>query len=153
MYVARHVVDVSVFQTLLGKGPMSSARHYWITVSIWSLTMLLALSTDDLGAILEIFGAFGASVSCGFLARATGALFARNGLHPLVVATSPRTSFTGCAYCRGYHTTGGARYVLLFLLSLLLFFIFLFFWRGNILGSPQPAPSSRSWIYFVHVNS
>lgn len=66
MYVARHVLDVSVFQTLLGKGPTSSARHYWITVSIWSLTMLLALTTDDLGAILEIFGAFGASVSAAF---------------------------------------------------------------------------------------
>eukprot|EP00903_Cladosiphon_okamuranus_P007722 g7482.t1 len=61
MYVARHVLDVSVFQTLLGKGPTSSVRRYWITVSIWSLTMLVALTTDDLGAILEIFGAFSAS--------------------------------------------------------------------------------------------
>ena len=65
--MARHVFDVSVFQTLLGMGPTSNARHYWITVSIWSLTMLLALTTDDLGALLEIFGAFGASVSCGLL--------------------------------------------------------------------------------------
>lgn len=63
MYVARHVLDVSVFQTLLGMGPPSSTRHYWITVSIWGFTMLLALSTDNLGSILEIFGAFGASVS------------------------------------------------------------------------------------------
>lgn len=63
MYVARHVLDVSVFQTILGKGPPSSARHYGITVGIWALTMTLALSTDDLGSILEIFGAFGASVS------------------------------------------------------------------------------------------
>lgn len=61
--MARHVLDVSVFQTLLGQGPTSTARHFGITVFIWSLTMLLALTTDDLGAILEIFGAFGASVS------------------------------------------------------------------------------------------
>lgn len=63
MYVARHVLDVSVFQTMLGKGPTSSVRHYGITVGIWALTMTLALSTDNLGSILEIFGAFGASVS------------------------------------------------------------------------------------------
>lgn len=63
MYVARHVLDVSIFQTWLRKGPTTSARHYWITVVLWSLTVLLAISTKDLGSVLEIFGAFGASVS------------------------------------------------------------------------------------------
>lgn len=83
MYVARHVLDVAIFQTLLGKGPRTSHRHFWITVLIWSGTMVLALSTRDLGAILEVFGAFAASVSiahnvidhvacaCGCLVRAT----------------------------------------------------------------------------------
>lgn len=61
--MARHVLDVAVFQTMLGKGPITSARHYAITVVIWALTMILALSTDNLGSILEIFGAFSASVS------------------------------------------------------------------------------------------
>lgn len=63
MYVVRHVVDVSVFQTFLGMGPISSARHYGITIVLWGLTVILATSTDNLGSILEIFGAFGASVS------------------------------------------------------------------------------------------
>lgn len=63
MYVARHVLDVSIFQTLLGKGPITSARHYGITVGIWALSMALALATNDLGSILEIFGAFSATVS------------------------------------------------------------------------------------------
>lgn len=63
MYVARHVLDVSVFQTLLGMGPPSTSRHYCVTVGIWALTMLVALSTNNLGSILEIFGSFGASVS------------------------------------------------------------------------------------------
>lgn len=63
MYVVRHVVDVSVFQTFLGMGPISSARHYGITIVLWGLTIILATSTDNLGSILEIFGAFGASVS------------------------------------------------------------------------------------------
>lgn len=61
MYVVRHVVDVSVFQTFLGMGPISSARHYGITIVLWGLTIILATSTDNLGSILEIFGAFGAS--------------------------------------------------------------------------------------------
>lgn len=63
--MARHVVDVSVFQTMLGKGPTTPARHYGLTVTIWTLSLILALSTDNLGSILEIFGAFGASVSVG----------------------------------------------------------------------------------------
>lgn len=63
MYVARHVVDVSVFQTMLGKGPITPARHYGLTVGIWALTLILAMSTKNLGSVLEIFGAFGASVS------------------------------------------------------------------------------------------
>ncbi|CAM9420529.1 unnamed protein product [Laminaria digitata] len=61
MYVVRHVVDVSVFQTFLGMGPITSARHYGITIVLWGLSMILAASTDNLGSILEIFGAFGAS--------------------------------------------------------------------------------------------
>lgn len=63
MYVVRHVVDVSIFQTFLGMGPISSLRHYGITIVLWGLSVILASSTDDLGSILEIFGAFGASVS------------------------------------------------------------------------------------------
>lgn len=63
MYVVRHVVDVSVFQTFLGMGPITSARHYGITIVLWGLSLILAASTDNLGSILEIFGAFGASVS------------------------------------------------------------------------------------------
>lgn len=63
MYVCRHVLDVSVFQTLLGMGPMTSFRHYGITVALWLLSIILATATDDLGPILEVFGAFGASVS------------------------------------------------------------------------------------------
>jgi len=39
MYVARHVLDVAVFQTMLGKGPITSARHYALTVGIWALTI------------------------------------------------------------------------------------------------------------------
>ncbi|CAM9642797.1 unnamed protein product [Laminaria digitata] len=61
MYVARHFLDVAIFQTWLGKGPRTSHRHFWITVLIWSGTMALALATRDLGPILEIFGALGAS--------------------------------------------------------------------------------------------
>ncbi|CAN0002186.1 unnamed protein product [Ectocarpus sp. 4 AP-2014] len=61
MYVARHVLDASLFQTCLGKGPITTVRHYWITVIIWALTLTLALSTANLGSVLEIFGAFGAS--------------------------------------------------------------------------------------------
>lgn len=63
MYVARHVFDVSVFQTMLGKGPITSARHYGLTVGIWALSLILAMSTNNLGSILEIFGAFSGSVS------------------------------------------------------------------------------------------
>lgn len=63
MYVARHMVDVSIFQTMLGKGPTTQARHYGLTLVIWALSLILAVSTDNLGSILEIFGAFGASVS------------------------------------------------------------------------------------------
>ena len=63
MYVVRHVVDVSLFQTFIGMGPITSARHYGITIVLWGLTVTLAASTDNLGSILEIFGAFGASVS------------------------------------------------------------------------------------------
>lgn len=63
MYVARHMVDVSIFQTMLGKGPITPARHYGLTLVIWALSLILAVSTDNLGSILEIFGAFGASVS------------------------------------------------------------------------------------------
>ncbi|CAN0241444.1 unnamed protein product, partial [Hapterophycus canaliculatus] len=63
MYVARHVLDVSIFQTWLKRGPITRIRHYWITVILWALTVVLALCTSDLGSILEIFGAFGASVS------------------------------------------------------------------------------------------
>lgn len=82
MYVARHVLDVAIFQTLLGKGPRTSHRHFWITVLIWSGTMILALATKNLGSILEVFGAFAGSVSvagdvidyaacaCGCLVRA-----------------------------------------------------------------------------------
>lgn len=63
MYVARHVLDASLFQTCLGKGPITTVRHCWITVIIWALTLTLALCTANLGSVLEIFGAFGASVS------------------------------------------------------------------------------------------
>ncbi len=63
MYVMRHVLDIAMFQSMLGKGPMTSARHYALTVGIWALTMILALSTDNLGSILEIFGAFAGNVS------------------------------------------------------------------------------------------
>lgn len=66
--MARHVLDVSVFQTMLGKGPITSARHYGITVVIWALSLILAVSTKNLGSVLEIFGAFGASVSVLLLA-------------------------------------------------------------------------------------
>lgn len=62
--MARHVLDASIFQTLLGMGPITGVRHYSITIGLWLLSLILALSTKDLGDILEIFGAFGASVSC-----------------------------------------------------------------------------------------
>ena len=65
MYVTRHVLDFAVFQTLLGMGPPTAGRHYGITMVLWVLTIILATSTSDLGDILEIFGAFGASVSDG----------------------------------------------------------------------------------------
>lgn len=77
--MARHVLDVSMFQTLLGKGPTTSIRHYGITVVIWLLTIILAASTPDLGPILEIFGAFGASVS------STGVLATLHGSRALVL--------------------------------------------------------------------
>lgn len=63
MYVCRHVLDASIFQTVLGMGPITSLRHYTITLGLWLLSVILALSTRDLGDIMEIFGAFGASVS------------------------------------------------------------------------------------------
>lgn len=63
MYVARHVLDASVFQTVLGLGPITSVRHYGITLGLWFLSMMLAASTNSLGDIMEIFGAFAASVS------------------------------------------------------------------------------------------
>lgn len=63
MYVARHVADVAIFQTLLGKGPRTSCRHYGITVAVWFGTMTLALATRNLGSIMEVFGALGGSVS------------------------------------------------------------------------------------------
>ncbi|CAM9615994.1 unnamed protein product [Pylaiella littoralis] len=62
MYVSRHVLDVAVFQTMLGKGPITPARHYGLTLGLWALTIILSMSTDNLGSILEIFGAFGASI-------------------------------------------------------------------------------------------
>lgn len=68
MYVARHVLDVSVFQTMLGKGPITQARHYGLTLGLWTLSIIVSMSTNDLGSILEIFGAFGASVSVPGLA-------------------------------------------------------------------------------------
>ena len=63
MYVARHVFDVSAFQTSLGMGPITSKRHYAITLAIWALTMTVACSTDDLGFVLDIFGALSSTVS------------------------------------------------------------------------------------------
>ncbi|CAM9603458.1 unnamed protein product [Scytosiphon promiscuus] len=62
MYVARHVLDVSLFQTFLGKGPITQARHFGQTLVLWAATIVLASSTENLGSILEIFGAFSASV-------------------------------------------------------------------------------------------
>lgn len=64
--MARHVLDVSVFQTFLGGGPITQARHFGITIGLWIATIILALSTKNLGSILEIFGAFSASVSFGY---------------------------------------------------------------------------------------
>ncbi|CAM9588766.1 unnamed protein product [Ectocarpus fasciculatus] len=61
MYVARHVFDVAVFQTWLGKGPITQARHFGITITLWVLSIVLSASTNNLGSILEIFGAFSAS--------------------------------------------------------------------------------------------
>lgn len=63
MYVARHVLDVSLFQMLMNKGQITAPRHYALTLGLWSLTMIVAMSTDDLGFILELIGAFGSSVS------------------------------------------------------------------------------------------
>lgn len=77
MYVARHVLDISVFQTLLGKGPTTLARHSMITLGIWALTMALALSTRDLGSLLEIFGAFSATVSTSRMLSALQAIVLR----------------------------------------------------------------------------
>ncbi|CAM9692470.1 unnamed protein product [Choristocarpus tenellus] len=62
MYVARHMLDSAIFQTFLGMGPITNARHYGISLGIWGTTVLLASLTDDLGILLEIFGAFSASV-------------------------------------------------------------------------------------------
>lgn len=63
MYVVRHAVDTSVFQTLLGMGPIISVHHYGITVGVWGLTMMLSLSTANLGVVMEILGAFSVTVS------------------------------------------------------------------------------------------
>ncbi|CBN75648.1 conserved unknown protein [Ectocarpus siliculosus] len=61
MYVARHALDVAVFQTWLGKGPTTQARHFGISIALWVLSIVLAASTKNLGSILEIFGAFSAN--------------------------------------------------------------------------------------------
>lgn len=63
MYVTRHVVDVSVFQTLMNKEQITAARHYMLTLGLWVLSTAVAMSTEDLGFLLELVGAFGSSVS------------------------------------------------------------------------------------------
>lgn len=63
MYVTRHVIDVSVFQTLMNKGQITAARHYVLTLGLWVLSTTVAMSTEDLGFLLELVGAFGSSVS------------------------------------------------------------------------------------------
>lgn len=112
MYVVRHVLDVSVFQSVLGMGPITSARHYGITVALWVLTITVALSTDDLGSILEIFGAFGANVSlclACFHPRCVDYAIGYNRALPSMV-TVLRQLFTGCMlWCCGKEggDTGG----------------------------------------------
>ena len=63
MYVARHVFHVSIFQTFLGMGPITSTRHYTITLLIWAFTMTVACATHDLSIVLDIFGALSSTVS------------------------------------------------------------------------------------------
>ncbi|KAG5187766.1 transmembrane amino acid transporter protein-domain-containing protein [Tribonema minus] len=62
MVVARHVLDASVCRALLRWEEARLGRHMVITILIWAATTVTALATDDLGAVLEIFGAFAASV-------------------------------------------------------------------------------------------
>ncbi|CAM9262966.1 unnamed protein product, partial [Discosporangium mesarthrocarpum] len=62
MYVARHVLDASIFQTFLGFGPMTSTRHYGITLVLWVATLTVALSTRELGDVLQLSGSLGSSV-------------------------------------------------------------------------------------------
>ncbi|CAM9697908.1 unnamed protein product [Chrysoparadoxa australica] len=64
MFVARHVFDASIFRRLLGC-PVNwhyNWRHYGITLSLWLMSMFVALSTDNLGAVLELVGAIAASM-------------------------------------------------------------------------------------------
>ncbi|CAM9551520.1 unnamed protein product [Phaeothamnion confervicola] len=61
MFVARHVADVCCFQRLAGRGPTTMPRHAGWTLLVWLATTTVALSTDDLGVVLEVFGAFSAS--------------------------------------------------------------------------------------------
>jgi uncharacterized membrane protein YgcG len=41
---------------------MRLGRHVALTLLVWGATTATALATDDLGAVLQIFGAFAASV-------------------------------------------------------------------------------------------
>lgn len=61
MVVARHVLDAAICQQLWGLGETTQRRHYTITVLLWMATTFFALATNNLGAVLEVFGAFAAS--------------------------------------------------------------------------------------------
>lgn len=62
MFVARHVLNASICEKILGWGKITIGRHVVITLAVWASTTALALATQDLGVVLEIFGAFSASV-------------------------------------------------------------------------------------------
>lgn len=53
MFVARQSLDSLLF---FGKGRATNCRHYTITLSLFVITLVIALVTDDLGFILELTG-------------------------------------------------------------------------------------------------
>ena len=59
MFVARHGLHAVLFD---GKGPMTNARHYTISLSLWALSFVVAMTVTDLGFVLEFTGSLCASV-------------------------------------------------------------------------------------------
>jgi len=58
-FVARHSLHAVAFR---GAGPITSRRHYGLTLLLWGSSLVVGLVVKDLGVVLELTGAFSASM-------------------------------------------------------------------------------------------